>query len=113
VTYVDEMLTYDRTILSIPINRFRFTATESGNIFINTIRDDKDWSSVWSQFKYNGIKQHIAMPCFDPKKYPNQDVAQKVEKHLKSHKYDGIVFAGAAFGGDEFIKYGMEHSHVI
>lgn len=97
------------------IQGFKLTATESGVTYINVIRQrGKEAPTVeYAAYDYKGNSCYKPMPCFDPKKYPDKKVAQEVEDYMKKNKYDGLVFAGAAVGGDKFINYGVKHSFVI
>jgi hypothetical protein len=97
-----------------PVKEFKLTATESGNIFVNTVRKGNAFNlTVQTQLDYQGKRKHVSMPSFKADQYPNKEVAGKVKEYLSKNKDDGIVFAGAAFGGDAFIEYGKKNSYMI
>lgn len=115
--YVDNSLSkYSYGPVILPsIKEFKLTATESGNIFINSVRKAPGEIAevAFTQFNYEGKPNRIHMPGFDASMYPNKEVANEVKDYLSKNKSDGIVFAGALIGGDAFLEYGKKHSYLI
>lgn len=115
--YVDRNLSkYSHGPIILPsIKEFRFTATESGRIFINSMRKEpggrmNDTTSL--QYSYDGKPFFIFVGGFSPDEYPNKEVANAVKDYLKKNRSDGTLFAYAAVGGDKFVDYAKKHSRM-
>lgn len=117
VKYVERGLSkYTHGPIILPsIKEFKFTATESGRIFINSIR--KETGSRMSEttqleYDYDGKPIFISVVGFPPEEYPNKEVAAEVIEYLKKNKLDGALLAYAAIGGDKFVDYAKKHSRM-
>ena len=117
VKYVDRNLSkYSHGPIVLPsIKEFKFTATESGRIFINSIRKEAGSrmnETTQLEYSYDGTPTFTFVGGFSPDEYPNKKVAAEVKEYLKKNKSDGVVFAYAAVGGDKFVDYAKKHSRM-